>query len=66
MASLVLDPVTGAFSVWVNEGRESGTPSGWKFKEIGQIASRLRSGARARMADINNDGVSGPVLMAIG
>ncbi|KFY10346.1 hypothetical protein V491_07693, partial [Pseudogymnoascus sp. VKM F-3775] len=43
-------------SVWVNEGRESATPSGWKFKEIGQIASRLRSGARARMADINNDG----------
>lgn len=54
---LVLDPVTGALSVWLNEGRDSGFASGWKFKEMGQIASGLGPGARVRMADIDGDGV---------
>lgn len=54
---LVLDPVTGALSVWLNEGRGSGVASRWKFKEMGQIASGLGSGARVRMADIDGDGV---------
>lgn len=54
---LVLDPITGALSVWLNEGRDSGVASGWKFKEMGQIASGLGPGTRVRMADIDGDGV---------
>ncbi|OBT86037.1 hypothetical protein VE02_05546 [Pseudogymnoascus sp. 03VT05] len=41
---LVLDPVIGALSVWLNEGRDSGVATGWKFKEMGQIASGLGPG----------------------
>lgn len=55
---LVLDPVTGALRVWLNEGRDSGSATRWKFKEMGQIASGLGPGARVRMADIDGDGVS--------
>jgi hypothetical protein len=52
---LVLHPETGALRVWINEGSGGGT--GWRFKEIGQIASGLGPGARVRIADIDGDGV---------
>lgn len=45
-------------SVWLNDGPDPNFSTGWKFKEIGSIASGLGPGKNVRIADIDGDGVS--------
>lgn len=53
---LVLDPKTGALKVWLNAGPDDNFASGWRFDDIGQIASGLGRGDHVRFADIDGDG----------
>jgi hypothetical protein len=55
---LVLDPVTGALTVFLNRGPSSSSGNGWGWEPVGTLASGLGPGAHVRFADIDGDGVS--------
>jgi hypothetical protein len=49
----VVDPVTGAVSLWLNG---NGQPGNWIWYPKGEIASGIGAGVGVRLADLDGDG----------
>lgn len=53
---LVVDPTSGAVTLWKNGGIAANQANGWLWLPQGQIASGIGAGAGVRFADIDGDG----------
>ena len=55
---IIVDPTSGALSVYLNGGQNSAAPNGWVWYPKGQIASGVGPGSTVRFGDINDDGLA--------
>ncbi|KAJ3473609.1 hypothetical protein NLG97_g10219 [Lecanicillium saksenae] len=53
---LVVDPKSGAVTLWKNGGSAANQANGWLWLPQGKIASGIGAGAGVRFADIDGDG----------